>query len=200
MKKKILFYIVFLLSFTVKSQNSEYIKFIGIPVDLIYTAQLNDPKIYDYSNMAQAKITQAILDNIPEKAIPENQTIFSEEGNYILLIFNFNFNYKGLRTYIIKYKTFEKNESSEIKVVAIHLQNDNWILLQDEYLRDIESVIKELSLNSFFEFYNNENNSNFPEINKLKPLVKDSNGILNIFKLAKIIEKNKVELSNYLDN
>ena len=39
----------------------------------------------------------------------------------------------------------------------------------------------------------------YPEINKLKPLVRDADGVLNLYKLADLIEQNKASLAKYLD-
>jgi hypothetical protein len=55
------------------------------------------------------------------------------------------------------------------------------------------------SVNMIFKFYNNRDNPKYPEINKLKPQVKDGAGVLNIEKLAQVLNENKSQLQKYLD-
>ena len=64
----------------------------------------------------------------------------------------------------------------------------------------IEYVVRNIGIEAFWQFYNNEDDSRYPEINNLKPLVKDANRVLNIEKLAKVLKENKGALSKYLND
>ncbi|WP_254504106.1 hypothetical protein [Aquimarina spinulae] len=59
--------------------------------------------------------------------------------------------------------------------------------------------MRRLSINVFWKFYIREDDPDYPEINKLKPKVKDNNEILNLTKLAKVIQQNEESLRKYLE-
>jgi hypothetical protein len=206
MKKVYIICLLLFCSFTGITQNIDYSKFEGKPVKVNFFVQLDESAVFNYTDTLQAKITKKIIDNLPEKSIAENDTIFPKAesdtlkaNNFIWLISNVSFNYQGKETVIVRYKTFENGILSQPKTVLSHRVNENWTKFADSYLKSIQSVFQKLSLNIFFEFYNAENNPSYPDINALKPLVKDADGTLNIFKLATIIEKNRSSLSKYLD-
>ncbi|WP_159289956.1 hypothetical protein [Tenacibaculum maritimum] len=90
---------------------------------------------------------------------------------------------------------FHGNTKSILKTNYAVLNND--IVKYNTLLK----VLIKMNFEVFINFYSNEkNNRNYPEINKLKPFVKDANGVLNIEKLAKVLEENKTLLAKYLDN
>ncbi len=60
-------------------------------------------------------------------------------------------------------------------------------------------ILSKLNLEFFVELFVNEKSNKFVEINKIKPLIKNSDGVINIQKLEKVIEKNKKELTKYLE-
>lgn len=110
--------------------------------------------------------------------------------NYLKIKSKLNFIWNGEKCFLINYSTFTENE-----------EKLNLIYCSDSKL-DISKLkfILKLSNNSFWQFYNSDNNLNYPEINNLKSSVKDADDVLNLFKLAEVIEKNKSILSKYLDN
>ncbi|MFL0061857.1 hypothetical protein, partial [Tenacibaculum maritimum] len=74
---------------------------------------------------------------------------------------------------------FHGNTKSILKTNYAVLNND--IVKYNTLLK----VLIKMNFEVFINFYSNEkNNRNYPEINKLKPFVKDANGVLNIEKLA----------------
>ncbi|WP_369049334.1 hypothetical protein [Tenacibaculum sp. UWU-22] len=66
--------------------------------------------------------------------------------------------------------------------------------------KNIYEIIRGLKSIAINQFSNGENDSNYPEVNKLKPLVKDANGVLNVEKLAQVIKENRTTLAKYLDD
>lgn len=100
--------------------------------------------------------------------------IFSKNGNYSLV---------------------KVNDSKIAKsVVFVFLDN-----VQVLNLPICFNVVSKLQIRSFIEFYSSKDNPDFPEINKSKPLVKNENGLLDLYKLSDIIEKNQVILSKYIN-
>lgn len=92
------------------------------------------------------------------------------------------------------------------KVKILKFYNTTTLIFLDERLTNIslinERLIKilyALDLEAFMSFYSSKDMKKHSEINKLKPLVKDANGVLNIEKLAEVIKQNKASLSKYLD-
>ncbi|MFW0736272.1 hypothetical protein [Flavobacterium sp. T12S277] len=100
------------------------------------------------------------------------------------------FSSKNKKYLVLKFKEIGQNE----KIDFLCFENNTPVGLPYPY-----SSILKLQGKFLIEFYSSENNSKYVEINKLKPLAKDPDGSLNIFKLADIIEKNKASLSKYLD-
>lgn len=109
--------------------------------------------------------------------------------NYLKIKSKLSFIWNGEKIILINYKTVNENE-----------ENRNLIFSTNKSF-DLSNFTVLLNLNndSFWQFYNLGNNSKYPEINKLKPFVRDADGVLNIYKLAEVIEKNKASLSKYLD-
>lgn len=104
---------------------------------------------------------------------------------------------------VILFKYLAKSSSKEeLRVEQLIQQNNSISLLEEKNKRDknIFDIIKSLKSISVNQFSNGENDSKYPEINKLKPLVKDANGVLNIEKLVKVIKENRSSLAKYLDN
>lgn len=102
---------------------------------------------------------------------------------------------------ILKY-SIKSSSNNELKTEQFVI-NKNIVSLANSIKDDVNDrlfdVIKRINSESLIQFSNRENNPKYPEINKLKPLVKDADGVLDVFKLAEVIEKNKSTLSQYLD-
>ena len=77
----------------------------------------------------------------------------------------------------------------------------NYQVLNNDIVKknSLLTVLMKINFEVFINFYSNEKSKNYPEINKLKSLVQDANGVLNIEKLAKVIKENKTNLSKYLE-
>lgn len=97
-------------------------------------------------------------------------------------------------------------ESNPVMIICYQKTENKQVSTHYFYSRDdlkmnfnkIEIVLR-LTNDAFWQFYNDINNRDFPEINRLKSLAKDADGMLNLFKLAEIIEKNKNSLSKYFN-
>lgn len=111
-----------------------------------------------------------------------------EKELYILSAISFSWLSK--KEMIIYYKSIENQQAS------YHYFYSNPNLKSD--FNKIEPVLL-LQNDIFWQFYNDIDDVKYPEINRLKPLIKDADGTLNLFKLAEIIEKNKSSLSIYFN-
>ncbi|MFL0083068.1 hypothetical protein V2665_08795, partial [Tenacibaculum maritimum] len=123
------------------------------------------------------------------------------ENVNIVPIHKFSYLRKGTNMIVFKYKV-KTSKEEELKTEH-YVKNNNSVIAfegRSELDKDIYEIIRGLKSVAINEFSNGDNNPNYPEINKLKPFVKDANGVLNIEKLAKVLEENKTLLAKYLDN
>ena len=189
-------------------QNIDYSKFKGKKIKVNQITQVNKPFIYDYQVNSSNGLDSLIFDMIPnktaEKILTEsNKNLFlkneENKNNFLKLKYKLTFENQGDLVSIIKYNEVKDSIISLPKSIVLIKTNNIWKKINSENTKTIEYVVRNLSIESFWQFYNNEDDSRFPEINKLKPLVKDANGVLNIEKLGKVIKKNKSVLSKYLD-
>lgn len=202
---KFLLVFVFILSFYRVAGQTDVLfsSFKGSLVGVKNISQIDEPKVYEYVDSSLSQVEKRITYDSPEMNIPENTTIFSLNYDtvtikpYIELVSRFAFYYQGKESVILKYRIFEQGNPSPFKTILTHKSNGLWLRFEDSYLDNIVEVFRILSLEAFYQFYNEEDDSDFPEINKLKPLVKE-NGFLNIFKLSQVINSNRELLSKYL--
>ena len=179
------------------SKNQSMKKLIPIILFLFFT------NIILSQNSIPFKYTNKFYDEINFKEYEKNKTKISDFGNAINLNIDYlkkidsvdikskiEFSSKNKKYLVLKFKEIGRNE----KIDFLCFENNYPVEIPYPY-----SSILKLQGKSFIEFYSSENNSKYPEINKLKPLVKDADGVLIIYKLAEVIEQNKASLSKYLD-
>lgn len=151
--------------------------------------------VYDYTkedNDTLIKSKSAI--KLPEKLLQ-----FDKETS-IKLLTKFKIIYNNSEHNYIKYLEI-KNKISQLKIIDVIFQNNIYVENKSESLifNQVKRIISSVNAKILFEFYNKLDNESYPEINKLKPLVKSTNGVLDINKLADQVEKNKTFLSKYID-
>jgi hypothetical protein len=205
MKQKILILSLF-ISITAFSQKIDFAKFKGETVEVNQLFRLDKPSIYDYEanskNGKDSIINKITQQNSTEQTIiSKHKNIFLSEGNlnYIRLIFNISFFQKSGKIIIVNYRLFENGVLSNAKSMVIEQSRNEFKESNDIEFSSLKILIKTIKIDTFWDFYSPNNNPKYPEINKLKPLVKDADGVLNIYKLAEVIDKNKALLSKYLD-
>lgn len=115
---------------------------------------------------------------------------FFVEENELHILSAVSFFWLSKKEMIIYYKIVENQQ------ISYHYFYSNPNLKSD--FTKIESVLL-LQNDAFWQFYNNSDNPKYPEVNRLKPLTKDADGTLNLFKLVKVIEENKNILSKYFN-
>ncbi len=191
-----------------QAQNIDYEKFIGKTVKIHQSGQLDRPHLFDYeinSANLDSVVIKPFYDNTAESLLTQQESrlfVSNTEGkinNFIKYKSKLSFMHNGILFSIIKYQIVKDSVSVLYKTSQFYKKNGKWEITNVSGLRNIDNVFKLLSNDAFWQFYNKENNPKYPEINKLKPLVKDANGVLNIEKLAEVIKENKARLSKYLD-
>lgn len=106
---------------------------------------------------------------------------------------------RGYNKIFFKYFVIENKTK---KYTTTMYKKDNVIKSEipiEKYDEIILSLFKMISADVFIQFSNNNDDERYPEINILKPLVKDKDGVLNIYKFKDVVEKNKMSLSKYLN-
>lgn len=207
--KKIIFIAAIIFTLFGYSQN-DYKDLKGIKTNATASFQFSESYYYDYvinsNNVTDSIYTKVKSGNLPEFLLTKKFSTLLEANketvlNKISLFSKMTLEYNQEYFSIIKFKTIEGNSISKTIFFISKKENDIW----EEYtntnliLENVKLILL-LNENAFSQFEISENNPEYPEINKLKPLIKDADGVLNIYKLAEIIEKNKGSLSKYLDN
>ncbi|GAA3769959.1 hypothetical protein [Flavobacterium ginsengiterrae] len=163
-----------------------------------YVANSNNVKDSLYTKIDQSNNAEGSLTLKLNNLLEVNKEMVL---NKISLFSKINIEYNQNTFCFIKFKTIENNIISKAQIYVCKKENNTW----KEYL-ETNKIIEKIKLvlllkeNAFLQFEIKENNPKYPEINNLKSQVTDSDGILNIYKLANVIEKNKSTLSKYLDN
>lgn len=145
-------------------------------------------KIYKNTKLEEKDLLQELQNNY------KGSVLFTSEDaleNYLNIKSVLKFIWNDENVICINFNTVNSNGEKENQ---IYINTSSLNIIQE-----IKEVLK-LSNESFWQFYNNEDDSRFPKINKLKPLVKDANRVLNIEKLAKVLKENKGALSKYLND
>jgi hypothetical protein len=191
MKTQILL-LLLLFNLYVKAQNiNNKIEEHIVNVDFSYPfSEINYCSFNKYLINSETKVENDEYIKLKQQLISSN--FFVQEKsfkNYLKIKSKLSFIWNGERIILINYKTVNDKDEKNNLIFCTNKSFDLSIL---------KSILN-LSNDSFWQFYNSENNLNYPEINNLKPLVKDADGVLNIYKLAEVIEKNKVLLSKYMD-
>jgi|GEM_PF-3897362 len=185
--KNILILIILIISQQSMGQNKivTKVKFINV-FDLT--------NAYDYTKTENdTLLSSKSIDKLPEKLLQSGKKTSIELLTKVKIIYN------NEEHIYIKY--YEKvGDLSNLRIIDVLSRNGVFIKNEtaNVIFDPISRIMNALNANMMFEFYNKEDNASYPEINKLKPLVKSSNGILDFNKLADVAEKNKKVLSKYL--
>lgn len=190
--KKLIFFLSITFFITAKAQNTKELQEQLVNVDFSYP--FNEISYCSFNNFiinADTKLENENLERLKNDYIKSNfLTKEKIQTNYLKVKSQLTFVWNGEKINIINYKTVDENNQ---KINLVFCSNSNLNITK------IKPIL-ELTNDSFWQFYNSEDDQKYSEINSLKPLVKDATGILDINKLADVLEKNKASLSKYLDN
>ncbi len=205
MKNLALITILFMVN-NLSCQEIDYKKFLGKSSKVSIFKEYDYANLYDYS--ANSKNLDSIITKTTRGNTPEDLLNFKFNKQFeknkdsivfkLHLLTRLKINIDNTDLSIISYKT---SQNPKISIANFKYVDKNWEELNtiNEQINYLDNILKYANVTMIFEFYNDEDNPNYPEINKLKPLVKNSESILDIRKLAEVIEKNKNSLAKYLE-
>ncbi len=178
------------------SQDINFNAFKGNPIKVEFIKEISEQKMYMY---VDSTYTGASLDN----QLPLLLDLIDNK-NTVVAIFRYSFSSNGESYSVLKYniKVDDADTVPKVTTILCKKQNNSWVLSDNSSFKELQIifyVFSSITLEFYNALMNTENKLEYPEINKLKPLVKDANGVLNIEKLAEVIKENKASLSKYLD-
>ncbi|MCA6381573.1 MAG: hypothetical protein IM606_05975 [Cytophagales bacterium] len=206
-------YILFLLSFISRIAVSQidYNDFRGTQSTIIFSKQYPFANLYDYglsSKVGDSIILKSYGYEISEEALMRkyNQIFKSNSTDTslskIILRSRLILDIDNERHVFIKYKLVT-NGVRAINFEVVDLVNSNGLWKEakssNEELEAIKSVFLNATVETIYAFYNKKDDPNKPEINKLKPLVKNDLGVLDIKLMDSVIKKNRNSLTKYLE-
>jgi hypothetical protein len=206
--KKIIFISALIFTLLGYSQNN-FKELKAIKTNAIGSFQFSESYYYDYvmnsNNVTDSIYTKVNSENSPEGLLTikfNNLLEANKESvlNKIALFSKITLEYNQDTYCFIKFKNIENNAISKTLFFVSKKESNVWKEYSEtnKIIEKVKSILF-LKENAFSQFEISDNNPKYAEINKLKPLVKDADGVLNIYKLAEVIEKNKVTLSKYLE-
>ena len=206
--KNLLFTLLFVLGFSAYSQ-TDYESFQGGKSKIMFNKKYTFANIYDYRINAvggDSIIARNLSMTIPEGALTEMYRSKIALNSSDSLAFELSLHSKytvetdNRKRAFIKYSIIENDVASEWKL--LHVVNDagQWTQTTSdtEELRALQDVFTFADVEMLFQFFNDREDDDYPEINRLKPETKNANGTLNIAKLREVFNKNRNALSNYL--
>ncbi len=198
--------LVFLGVSTLAMAQIDYTKFEGKKSDISFLKMYEFSHLHDYkAAYVDSLITKPIKGTHPTALLTQKYTVNFQENKvdsvsfHVKLISRLRIKVSGQMHSIISYQTSNSKENLVVDyrtVEGLWKENNESPAKEIGLLRDIMQLS---DASMIFEFYNQGDNPDYPEINKLKPQVKDENGVLNIEKLAKVLKENKAALAEYLE-
>lgn len=204
MMKKIIFPFLFLYSLFISSQDINYSDFQGYDVKINQISKIEEAYILDYHFYPSIEIDSIaykpfLMGSLEKSLYAKHKEVLSiDPRNTIKLLFKITYKSGDRLQSIINFYLKTNDTEKRYLFLAEKTKND-WIEIKRLTFEDFIEISKNISSEMFWQFYNDTNDPSFSEINKLKPLVKDANGILNIEKLAQVLKENRSTLSKYLD-
>jgi hypothetical protein len=206
---KIITMLILLLPNLIYAQSIDYKAYKGKKVNSIASFQFSEAFYYDYimnsSNLEDSSYVFINQSNSPEGILTKKYSKLLEENKdstvnsimvYSKLTLLFNLSYFS----IIKYRLKLKGINQKMETILIEKINDKWQpSAKTSKIIEGAKLIIQLKSDAFSQFEYEEDNMNYPEINRFKKLCRDPDGTLNIIKLARIIEDNKTIFLKYID-
>jgi uncharacterized protein (UPF0333 family) len=187
-------------------QNINYSQFIGKKVGLTIKTRLNAPYFQDYIQSDGESLIVSIQPDTSKDAGNVETTVLNNEKSkyrndvslrHIKFIRKLIFSYQGKETCIVKFE-IRKDTILDNTQIKVFQKTAAW---QETELKEIENIrltMQFLKSDSFWAFYKKDE-SEIPEIDKVKAQFKDSEGILDIDKLGAYLKTKPKELAKYCD-
>ncbi len=136
--------------------------------------------VFSFVNAYDYQQNDELFNNNPE------QIILANEG--IKLITRLEIREEETYCFI---KAFNSTNNT-IEIHSFLFKNNQWNIINKEtnLVTAVKSILKVVNADLLFDFAN-ENQSFYKEIDRIKSFSKDKKGILDVFKLAKVVQDNK---------
>ena len=206
--KKLLFIFSLCIGLSVHSQ-IDYESFQGGKSKITFNKKYTFANIYDYRINAvggDSLVARKLSQTIPEGALTQKyrSEISLNQPDSVAFEISMHSKYSvginDVRHCFIKYRLKENETTSEQKMVHVVENAGNWTEspINTPELQDLQNVFTFADVEMLFQFFNDRNDSDYPEINNLKPSTKTADGSLDIVKLLAVFNENRDALSAYL--
>jgi len=208
MVKDIIYLFIFLNLIMIQKtfSQTDYTQFEGKKGSISFFKKYEFSNVHDYNINTPGRdstLTKILKGSYPEARISQKFSSKFLKNTKDSIIFSIALRTRliieshGKKHSLISYLTSDKTTANIIDYIFEKSWKEN--STTDIEIDFIKTILENADANIIFKFYNDSDNSKYPEINKLKPLVKNENGDLDIEKLARVIKENKSVLSKYLD-
>ncbi len=186
MKNIILLISCILLGVSLQAQN----EFEATPAKVSLSIAIENPEYCTFFDF-KIKANTSLKD---ERLIELNNSLvanFFEDNEALIIHSILQFKEDDADVFIINYSELKSDNSSITKFYS----NKEAFIYKEDFL-----TITRLNNDAFWQFYNDEDDPKYPEINRLKAQANDRDHILNINKLATVINENKTQLESHFIN
>ncbi len=178
------------------SQGVDFEKFKGTPIKATFVKEISDERMFIYvdNGYDEAKNDTELI--ILKEKLNITQETFSP-------IYRYSYTEGITKVSILKYKVLTSSKTEKIFTDLFIKASGKWELVSDVKIKSknvFYEVLNKIPLRFYKELRSSSNNPTQKEINTFKNLIRDSiTNIIDIKKLAKVLEENKAILSKYLD-
>lgn len=187
-----------------------YEEYEGKKASVTFVNQFTYSYLFDYQVNA---IKDSFLIKQLSTSIPEGALIFEHKSDFqqntddevkykIFPITKLVVHQNQKKHCLIKYQTVSNEVFSSELVMTLILKNDQWEKTQNlsKELAALKDIVSFCDVNMIFEFYNRQENADYPQINLLKKEAKGVNGDIDVNKMREVVVQNKEKLRAYLEN
>lgn len=184
------------------SQKDDCIEIYNEPINAYLKSELKDVFIFDYRLQQDTNkifLKGVFKDTTSESSISVLHKEDFEKSRRVKLNRKIEFERNSVKYCIVKYDLIDSLNKRYPQIKQFYFKNKKWQLVLGNNNKEIKYIIDVLPISIFWQFYSNNSDKDFTEINELKSLTKEA-GILNVFALYNIIINNKAKLSKYLEH
>lgn len=188
----------------------DYSQYQGHSSSVIFSYQFPLSNLYDYSvdAVGDSLLTQMLQTRSPEQALLsdyQNDLLRNTADSVVfalLLQSRLIIDINRERHVLIKYKEVKNGQKAlGFKIIDLAYQGGSWIKnpLSRSEIDTLKSIMLMSSVELLFKLFGETDQSSPPIINKLRPIVKNEKGHLDIEKLQTVLSENQSQLSNFID-
>lgn len=200
--------IIFLTCLSAMGQ-VDYSQYQGQSSSIIFSYQFPLSNLYDYSvdAVGDSLVTQMLQSHSPEQVLvsgyQSDLLLNSGDSNVfaILLQSRLVIEIDREQHTLIKYKEVrEGRKALDFKIIDLVYRGGSWVenASSSSEIDILKSIMLLSSVDLLFKLFGTDQSSP-PVINRLRPIVKNEKGYLDIDKLNSVLLENQSQLSQYLD-